>query len=221
VRPVRLELKGFTAYREPQVLDLRDLDLFAITGPTGSGKSSLLDAMTFALYGSVPRVGNRTGQLISQGQPRMSVMLEFEVDGRRYRVTRTTGRKASQSTIRLERAVDDDWESYGEGADRIREANDLIKKLVGLDYPAFTRSVVLPQGEFAEFMKGDAQKRREILTELLGLELFERMAGRANDAYRSAKDRAAAKAEAAGQYDVDAQDVKAARKAAKEAAARG
>ena len=73
MRPVRLEVKGFTAYRESQVLDFEDLDLFAITGPTGSGKSSLLDAVTYALYGRAPRIGNRAGLLIAQGQPRLAV----------------------------------------------------------------------------------------------------------------------------------------------------
>src|SRR5919201_3949758 len=102
MRPVRLELKGFTAYRDSQVLPLEHMDLFAITGPTGSGKSSLLDAMTYALFGKVARVGVQASHLIAQGQPRLSVMFDFDVDGGRYRVTRTTGR-AAQSTIRLER----------------------------------------------------------------------------------------------------------------------
>ena len=95
MRPLRLELKGFTAFRDPAELDFTALDLFAISGPTGSGKSSLLDAMTYALYGRVERVGDRVSQLISQGQPRMTVMLEFEVGTERYRVTRSTPAKGS------------------------------------------------------------------------------------------------------------------------------
>jgi exonuclease SbcC len=81
MRPARLELKGFTAYREVQVLDFEQLDLFAITGPTGSGKSSLLDAMTYALFGKVARVGVQASQLIAQGLPRLSVLFDFDVDG--------------------------------------------------------------------------------------------------------------------------------------------
>ena len=82
MRPVRLEIRGFTAFREPQVVDFDGLDLFAITGPTGSGKSSILDALTFVLYGRAERVGDGVRQLVSQGQPRAAVVLEFEV-GRR------------------------------------------------------------------------------------------------------------------------------------------
>ncbi|TML00448.1 MAG: SMC family ATPase [Actinobacteria bacterium] len=181
VRPLRLEVKGFTAYRETQVLDFEDLDLFAVTGSTGSGKSSLLDAITYALYGRVPRIGNRASLLISQGQPRLAVMFDFAVDGQRYRVTRSTGQKAASATLRLERQIDGAWQSFGDGADRIRDATRLIEELIGLDYPAFTRSVLLPQGEFQEFLVGDAKERREILIELLGLELFVRMAKRAGE----------------------------------------
>src|SRR6266487_1643627 len=103
MRPLRLELKGFTAFRDGAELDFTDLDVFAISGPTGSGKSSLLDAVTYALYGRVERVGDRVGQLVSQGQPRMSVTLEFEVGPQRYRVTRSTPSAKGATKILLER----------------------------------------------------------------------------------------------------------------------
>jgi exonuclease SbcC len=180
VRPVRLRLAGFTAFRDEQELDFEGLDLFAVTGPTGSGKSSLLDAVAYALYGKAPRVGKGISALISQGQPRLRVGLDFDVDGKRYRVTRSTPRTGA-STILLERKAGDGWESYGEGADRINECNKLITALVGLDFEAFTRSVLLPQGQFADLLKGDPKERRAILTELLGLELFNGMAARARE----------------------------------------
>jgi DNA repair protein SbcC/Rad50 len=194
VRPLRLRLKGFTSFRDEQEIDFVDLDLFAIWGPTGSGKSSLLDAMTYALYGEVDRVGQSAAQLISQGQPRLSVLLDFEVDGRPYRINRST--QASGTKVLLEKQNDDgEWASYDEGADKVRGVKGHVQELIGLDYTAFTRSVVLPQGKFAEFMAGEAQKRREILTDLLGLELFGRMARRAGDIASKAKLEADAKDE--------------------------
>jgi DNA repair protein SbcC/Rad50 len=185
MRPVRLELKGFTSFRDDQAIDFDGLDLFAIAGPTGSGKSSILDAITYALYGSVDRVGRQVGQLVSQGQPRMAVMLQFGVGKDRYRVARSTPTRGA-SRILLERWQDGEWRQAGEGADRVREADAMIRQVIGLDYEAFTRSVLLPQGKFAEFLVGDARDRRNILTELLGLELFERLAKLAGEIKRVA-----------------------------------
>jgi DNA repair protein SbcC/Rad50 len=189
MRPLNLRVKGFTSFRDEQEIDFTELDLFALWGPTGSGKSSILDAITYALYGKVERIeGVRdtlTG-LITHGQPRMAVTLDFECGDKGYRVTRSTPR-SGQSKVRLERREGEDWVSFGEGADSVREVNRIVPEVVGLDYDAFTRSVVLPQGKFAEFLTGDADKRRKILTELLGLELFGRMAQRSNEIARDAK----------------------------------
>ena len=93
MRPLQLQIEGFTCFKERQVLDLSSLQLFAITGPMGAGKSSLLDAMMLALYGEVPRVGDRYTELISHGRDRMAVMLDFSVGQRTFRVTRTRRRK--------------------------------------------------------------------------------------------------------------------------------
>jgi exonuclease SbcC len=185
MRPLRLEVKGFTAFRDRQEVDFSGVDVFAIAGPTGSGKSSLLDAMTYALYGRVERVGDRVSQLVSQGQPRMAVTLEFEVGRDRYRVTRSTPSRGA-TRILLERFTEGEWKQAGEGADRVRDAEQMIARAVGLTYDGFTRSVLLPQGRFAEFLVGDARKRRDILSELLDLLLFRRMAERAGQIARDA-----------------------------------
>lgn len=218
MRPVRLRLKGFTAFREEQSVDFEGVEIFAIAGPTGSGKSSLLDAMTYALYGEIDRVGIQCGQLISQGLPRMAVTLDFRVGIEEYRITRSTQRSGPSSVL-FERIVDGEVQSVGEGADRIREAKDLVKSVIGLDYDAFTRSILLPQNKFAEFLTGDPKKRRDILIELLGLGLFNDMAKRAGqmakDARMQADDLAAVVAkEYAG---VDEEAVKVAREEAREA----
>src|SRR5438045_8248634 len=119
MRPLRLELKGFTAFRDPAAIDFTALDVFAISGPTGSGKSSLLDAMTYALYGRVERVGDRVGQLISQGQPRMAVTLEFEVGHDRYQLTRATPARGGTRIQLMRQDQDGEWRQAGEGSDRV------------------------------------------------------------------------------------------------------
>jgi exonuclease SbcC len=176
VRPLRLEIEGFTSFRDRVVLDFTELDLFAITGPTGAGKSSLIDAMVFALYGQVPRVGNEYRQLLSHGKERLSVRLDFSVGSDRYRVVRTMRASGAPQT-RLERTSLDPPEAL---ADRVKEANEEVERIVGLDYDAFTRSVVLPQGQFDAFLKGEPRERRKILVALLNLQVYERMHEAAN-----------------------------------------
>jgi DNA repair protein SbcC/Rad50 len=175
MRPLRLELEGFTAFRDPTCLDLSELDLFAITGPTGAGKSSLIDAVAYALYGRIPRVTAEVGACISQGMDRMRVSLEFLAGEERYRVYRETRRKGA-GAVRLDRRHGDDWQPQ---LDRAREVTERISEIVGLDYDGFTRSVLLPQGQFQEFLAGSAEKRRSVLGSLLRLDVYNRMRGRA------------------------------------------
>ena len=181
MRPLRLAIKGFTAFRDEQEVDFESLESpFAIVGQTGSGKSSVLDAMTYALYGQVDRVDERsTREMISQGQPRMAVEFEFEVGSDRFRVTRSMPRGTGATKILVQRFSDGEWKQAGEGADRVRDANRMLREAIGLDFDGFTRSVMLPQGKFSAFMSGDAKERREILTDLLGLGRFLAMGQRA------------------------------------------
>ncbi|MBI4213294.1 MAG: SMC family ATPase [Chloroflexi bacterium] len=174
MRPLTLKLEGFTAFREPTCLDFTDLDLFAITGPTGAGKSSLIDAIGYALYGKVSRVPN-IGACISQGMSRTWVELEFLAGADQYRVHRET-RVTGQPSIRLERWNGLDWVLSASGA---RPVVERIEAIVGLDFDGFTRSVLLPQGRFQEFLAGDPSKRREVLSGLLRLEVYQGVRRRA------------------------------------------
>lgn len=182
MRPLRLELEGFTAFRDHLHLDLTELDLFAITGPTGAGKSSLIDAIVYALYGRVPRVGASIGSCISQGLSRMWVQLEFEAGADRYCVFRET-KKTGQRAIRLDHCENGEWKPLQGGAAQV---NAQIERIVGLDFDGFTRSVLLPQGQFQEFLAGDPAKRREVLAGLLQMDVYEgirrRAAERASEA---------------------------------------
>ena len=179
MRPLRLELRGFTAFRETTVVDFSGRELFAITGPTGAGKSSLLDGMTWALYGQVPRVGRQVRQLISHGEQSMSARLDFTVRGEGYRVSR---RAPATVGTRLEQLLPDG--SWRPLADRATDVTEQVTALLGLDYATFTKTVLLPQGAFDSFLRGDDQQRRAILTRLLGLGTYE-------EARRFARERAA------------------------------
>ena len=147
--------------------------MFAISGPTGAGKSTLLDAIIFALYGEIPRVNtyNRT-EMISAARNRVSVVLDFEVGENRYRIARILRRSGVQM-VRLEKQ--DENGSFENLADQVRTATDQVVQILGLGAPAFMQAVVLPQGEFARFLKAQPRERRSMLRTLLRLDVYERM----------------------------------------------
>ena len=175
MKPLHLTLQGFTAFRQYTELDFTGLDLFALVGPTGSGKSSLLDAMTFALYGKTARLG-ATGMdaLISQGERALSVSLTFEVGGQTYRASRTKGRKAAENEARLDR-LDSDGEWTGLSSGALKDINARIEEVLGLPFENFTRCVMLPQGQFAAVLHGKSQDRQKLLGDLIGLDHVRKM----------------------------------------------
>src|SRR5579862_3434623 len=111
MRPVLLEMHGFASFREQTRVDFTDAEFFALVGPTGSGKSTVIDAMTFALYGSVPRWGRKgmVSLALAPSVARGTVKLVFEVAGQRYvvaRELRRTGASVNQRAASLERLAD-------------------------------------------------------------------------------------------------------------------
>ncbi|MCW6050833.1 SMC family ATPase [Lyngbya sp. CCAP 1446/10] len=180
MRPLELLLEGFTSFRREQRLDFSQLDLFAITGATGAGKSSLLDAMTYALFGMTTRSGKQVGDLASQGSKNLKVQLRFAVGSAQYRVTRTWRfrPKTPENKVILDFWQNGEWETLGTS---IVAVQNTIEQILGMDFDTFTRAIILPQGKFDEFIKGDTSKRREILRQLAGFEIFEQMRKEANE----------------------------------------
>lgn len=177
MRPLSLTIEGFTAFRDRQSIDFEPLDLFVITGPTGAGKTSILDAMVFALYGQVPRLGGKHGttDLVSLGAAQARIEFEFTIrDKGRFRIARRLNRRSPQ-TATLERLEGEVWVSACERSG-VRECDRVLTELLGLDYDSFCKAVVLPQGEFHRFLKGDPAERRQVLVSLLGVSYFQRMA---------------------------------------------
>ncbi len=189
MRPRRLELQGFTAFREPTVLEFDDVDLVAFVGPTGSGKSSVIDAITFALYGSVARYGDdRLVQpVINELGNEARVRLDFDLADDTYtavRIVRRTKTGASTREARLERALPDGGTEVVAGT--AAELTEAVRSLLGLDFGQFTRTVVLPQGEFARFLTDSPADRQRLLRQLLDLGIYERLGQQAR---RVAKER--------------------------------
>lgn len=180
MRPLELVIEGFTSFRREQRLDFSQLDLFAITGATGAGKSSLLDAMTYALFGTTTRSGKQVSDLASQGSENLKVQLRFAVGAAQYRVTRRWRfrPKSPENKVILENWQNGDWETLGTS---IVAVQNTIEQILGMDFDTFTRAIILPQGKFDEFIKGDTSKRREILRQLAGFEIFEQMRKESNE----------------------------------------
>src|SRR5882757_1725962 len=203
MRPMTLDMQGFASFRDEARVDFGDAQFFALVGPTGSGKSTVIDAMTFALYGSVPRWG-RKGMIslaLSPTVARGTVKLVFEADRQRYvvaRELRRVGSTVSQRAASLERLADprglaqpgDQTSPLAKDLDGVNEA---VEKLLGLKYEDFTQCVVLPQGQFAAFLHAKPSERQDILLRLLGAEHYRLMMMKANQ-------RASVAAQRAGTY---------------------
>ncbi|MEM7734872.1 MAG: SMC family ATPase [Deinococcota bacterium] len=192
MKPLKLELSGFGCFRQATEIPFDDLGLFAIAGPTGSGKSTILDAITYALYGQTPRLGSRgLDVLISPGLDQLQVTLSFDVPAGTYRVGRSLHRtaKRTEAQARLETPHPDTagkWKVVPD-TEKVRALNDRLVDIIGLDYDGFTRAVLLPQGAFDTFLRGDAKARRRLLVTLLGIERLETMQRLAGERAKDAK----------------------------------
>ncbi len=184
MRPVELVMQGFGPFRNAVTVDFADADLIAIVGATGHGKSSIIDAICFALYGRVPRHDNNIAPVITLGTAEARVALTFTVGRNRYLASRLVRRKpdgsgATTRAVRLE-LVDSDG-STDVLAGSVGEFDHRVRALLGLDFDQFTKCVVLPQGRFAAFLQATSGERSAILGALLGLGRYERMAKAARD----------------------------------------
>lgn len=160
-------MSGLRSYQRRQEI-VFPKGLFAITGQTGSGKSSILEAMVFALYGASTFDGGGGRALLSDGCQEMNVSFEFEVQHQRYLVRRgLTAKTAFHELVGPDQQV---------LADKAAEVNRLLGDLMGLDREDFLKTVVLPQGAFQSFLHSTPAKRSDLLKSLLQLGLLDDMA---------------------------------------------
>ncbi|WP_434993888.1 AAA family ATPase [Arthrobacter sp. Ld5] len=181
-----LEIQAFGPFADRQGIDFDALSaqgLFLLNGPTGAGKSSVLDAVCFALYGSVPGARQAAKRLRSDHAAEAlapEVSLEFSVADRRFRVVRSPawdrparrggGTTTEQAHTLLSEWIGSDWVQKSARND---EAGLELQGLLGMDKEQFTKVVMLPQGEFAAFLRADAKPRRELLQRLFSTARFE------------------------------------------------
>ncbi|MDX1301719.1 AAA family ATPase [Photobacterium sp.] len=154
-----------------------DNGLFAITGPTGAGKTTILDAICLALYHRTPRLNNiskATNELMTRGTTDCLAEVEFEVKGKGYRAFWSQRRSRDKidgnlQEAKVELATIDDGKIL---ASQVKKKAQLIESFSGLDFARFTKSMLLSQGQFAAFLNADANDRAELLEELTGTEVY-------------------------------------------------
>ncbi|QHW30445.1 SMC family ATPase [Paenibacillus rhizovicinus] len=180
MKPILLRLSGLQSYREAQEVDFERLceaGVFGIFGPTGSGKSSILDAVTLALYGKVERAANGTQGIMNQAEKTLAVAFTFDLEGggerKRFRVERQFKRGGDVSVSNtLSRFVEVTEAGDVVIADKLADVTRCVEAQIGLNMQDFTRAVVLPQGKFAEFLSLTGKDRRSMLQRLFRLERF-------------------------------------------------
>jgi exonuclease SbcC len=188
--PQTLRLRNFLCYRDPPELDLRGVQVACLCGDNGHGKSALLDAMTWALWGWAR--GRRYGQggaspdeLVHLGQTEMEVSLDFWADGSTYRVLRkhslgARGR-SSATMLDLQMATADGYRSLGVGP--VTGTERAIQRLLRMGYDTFVTTAFLLQGQADRFTASTPRQRKETLAEILGLSLYERLEQRAKEGF--------------------------------------
>ena len=179
MRPLQLKLTGINSYREEQIIDFETLTsqgLFGIFGPTGSGKSSILDAMTLALYAKLPR---DTKNFINTNEKKANVSFLFSITTdktRKYLAERSfryhTGNNASTVRNTTGRLILYEGDTETVLADKPTEVTNECIRLLGLTSEDFMRTVVLPQGQFSEFLRLKNKERRVMLQRIFHLEKY-------------------------------------------------
>ncbi|MGA7397667.1 MAG: SMC family ATPase [Solirubrobacterales bacterium] len=173
-----LSITGIGPYSGTETIDFEPLNeagVHLLTGPTGSGKTTVLDAISYALFGQIPRSA-KGAEVVSDHRKidtRPQVVVDLTVGGSRLKVTRSPeherpkargeGTASEGQSVKLELHRDNEWHPL---SDRWREANIELEERVGMNADQFSQVVMLPQGEFAKFLRSDARSRQELLEKL-------------------------------------------------------
>lgn len=189
--PLRLTIKNFLSYGpQTQTINFEPYHLICLSGKNGHGKSALLDAITWSLWGHARKTGGIAKAdegLLRLGQTNMMVSLDFISNGNTYRVRREFSYAASKAFTQLDFGIIDPETTFFKPlTDKtIRDTQSKIDNVIGLNYDSFINSVFLRQGQSNEFSKKSAKERKEILLTILGLTHYEKVRKKALEKIRA------------------------------------
>lgn len=193
MKPLTLEFCGINSFSEPASIDfskLLEYGIFGIFGDTGSGKSTILDCIGFALYGNVARsrsgsIGDVINFALEKAYVHFSFEITFEGKRRVFRVERELKRKNAAQSVKVYEKEDEKFVVVSDG---VRESNALLERIIGLEQRDFEKCIALPQGEFAQFVRSTRADRLKLVSRLFDLEEYgDRLVKRANARYAAAE----------------------------------
>ncbi len=175
--PLKLQLKNFLSYGATlQTIDFSPYHLICLSGKNGHGKSALLDAITWAIWGQARKisgVAKADNHLLRLGQQQMLVILDFEFNQQVYRIRREFALTHGKQYASLDFALIESEKTVSLTNKTIRETQATIEATLGLDFESFINSAFLRQGQSNEFSKKSPKERKDILGTILGLNHYE------------------------------------------------
>lgn len=178
MKPQMLKITGINSFNEEQIIDFSKLlsnGIFGIFGDTGSGKSTIIDCITLALYGKIVRHRNKNGDFINLNRNDAKVLFEFSIkegDKRKnYSILRGF-KKSKEGSIGTSVARLLDLDNNEILADKVKDITEKIENIIGLNYDDFIKAVILPQGKFSEFLMLENLEKRKMLERIFGLEKY-------------------------------------------------
>ena len=166
--PIELKITGFLSYKATATIDFRGIHLACISGPNGAGKSSILDAFTWVLFGKARK---NDDSIINSKSQKAEVSLIFSYEGNIYRIQRMHPREKTKSLEFQIKGDEGNWKPLTER--RLRDTQALIERTLGMDYDTFVNASFFLQGKADEFTRQTSARRKEILSSILKLDIWE------------------------------------------------